>query len=537
MDTDGMVIEVIGLPDIDPKSMIDRLTVHFLRRSNKGGDVLTVIYPTSTKDQAYVVFESAEVPGVLEHRHLLEVEGQFYPLDVKRVHRPQLDMPVEASLNVNMFSRQREIQYLLESNGFKVSEPRSGELHLEGSFFRLKLIHSKLMQLLDQESHLKRKTPLPYTNSYSNGSVSKYHPNEYEFIHKSKLRHNHANGNSMYAGASSPSTARTSRSPESPNSLPLLQPASPLAGSSSSGGSFSSPSRYNDESNVIWKSPSPRQTEFSFSVEPDVFRYTVYFEKDVIKKIESDHSTHIKHDDNSEVFIVRVLGGDCKEAGKKLSYFMQDITSSLRTQEIELNKFGISQKRLIVREMHKLKDIYKVLIWLEQDVIKVVGSSKDSYEVKQKLLGCVVDSPVPSQLARNSQLRRSNSLPRQQTRTKTVNVSSRRSPDTVLQDATSSSSASQSQSGRDLQQDRGRQLSKPTAQHGRPRSASEFRNKNQNRVDRPLPTNGKKDFTPPSGVKTSKQSPAPKIVPPLQIPVVDIKSKLRKNQKSQISHV
>ncbi|XP_051520648.1 uncharacterized protein LOC127421561 [Myxocyprinus asiaticus] len=537
MDTDGMVIEVIGLPDIDPNSMIDRLTVHFLRRSNKGGDVLTVIYPTSTKYQAYVVFESAEVPGVLEHNHLLEVEGQFYPLDVKSVHRPQLDMPVEASLNVNMFSSQRAIQNLLESYGFKVSEPRSGELHLEGSFFRLKLIRPKLMQLQAQETRVQRRTPSPYTNSYSNGSVSKYRPNDYESIPKSTSRHNHANGNSMYAGASSPSTARTSRSPESPNSLPLFQPASPLAGSSSSGGSFCSPSRFSEYSNASWKSPSPRQTEFCFSVEPDVFRYTVCFEKEFIKKIESDHSTHIKHDDNSEFFTVRLLGGACKEAGKKLSYFMQDIASSLRTQEIELNKFDISQQRLIAHDIYRLKDIYKVLIWQERDVIKVVGSSKDSYEVKQRLLGHEVDIPVPSQLARNSQLRRSNSLPRQKTRTKTENVSSRRSPDTVLQDATSSSSASQSQSGRDLQQDRGRQLSKPTAQHSRPRSTSEFRNKNQNRVDRPLPTDDQQDLTPPSGVKTSKQRPAPKIVPSFQINFDDIKSKFHKNQRSQIFKV
>lgn len=56
-----MVIEVNGLPDNYPENMmIDKLTMHFLRRSNKGGDVLTVIYPTSNKGQAYVVFESPE---------------------------------------------------------------------------------------------------------------------------------------------------------------------------------------------------------------------------------------------------------------------------------------------------------------------------------------------------------------------------------------------------------------------------------------------------------------------------------------------
>lgn len=60
MDFMGMVIEVNGIPDYPSSkssSMIDKLTMHFLRRSNNGEDVLTVIYPTSIKGQAYVVFE------------------------------------------------------------------------------------------------------------------------------------------------------------------------------------------------------------------------------------------------------------------------------------------------------------------------------------------------------------------------------------------------------------------------------------------------------------------------------------------------
>ncbi|XP_051527824.1 uncharacterized protein LOC127425663 isoform X2 [Myxocyprinus asiaticus] len=540
MDTIGMVIEVSGLPDIEPNnSMIDRITMHFLRRSNKGGDVLTVIYPTSTEGQAYVVFESAEVPGVLEHSHLLEVESRFYPLEVKRVYQPQLDMSVEAFLNANLFSSQREILNLLDSHGFKVSETRSGQLHLQGSFLKLKLIHSKLMQLLAQETHLQRTTPSPYTNGYSKGPVSKYCPNDYESISKYTLRYNQTNGNSVYVGASSPSTAITSRSPEFPSSLPSFRMVSPPAGSSSFGGSCSSPSRFYDDSNTSSETPSPRQTEVSFPVEPDVFKYTMRFEKEFIKKMELDYSTHINHEDNSGVFTVKILGGAFEEAAKKLSYFMQDITSSLRTQEIDLNKLSDSQQRLIAHNIYMFKDIYKVLIWQEGHVIKVVGSSKDSYEVKQRLLGCEVDNPVPSQLVRSSHLRSSNSLPRQTTRTRMED--DRLNPDIVLQATTFSSTSPShylrdSQSGQDLQQDRGRQPSKPTAERSRPRSTSESRHKNKKTVDRSLPNDDQQDLTTPSGVKTSKQNPAPKGFSYFQIPG-DIKSKFRKNQKSQISNV
>lgn len=56
-----MVIKVHGVPRIPPHvRMVDRLKIHFLKRKNSGGDVLAVIYPTSTPGQAYVIFESAK---------------------------------------------------------------------------------------------------------------------------------------------------------------------------------------------------------------------------------------------------------------------------------------------------------------------------------------------------------------------------------------------------------------------------------------------------------------------------------------------
>lgn len=64
-----MVIEVHGVPHIPPDDwMVDQLKIHFLERRNSGGDVLTVIYPTSTPGQAYVVFESAK--GMDTHSEL-----------------------------------------------------------------------------------------------------------------------------------------------------------------------------------------------------------------------------------------------------------------------------------------------------------------------------------------------------------------------------------------------------------------------------------------------------------------------------------
>lgn len=61
---DPMVIEVNDIPDLlPPEQTVDQLKIHFLRRSNHGGDVLLVIYPTSAVGRAYVIFESNDGMG------------------------------------------------------------------------------------------------------------------------------------------------------------------------------------------------------------------------------------------------------------------------------------------------------------------------------------------------------------------------------------------------------------------------------------------------------------------------------------------
>lgn len=58
---EGRTIEVCGVPDILPTDRtVDKLTIHFLRPKHGGGEVLRVIYPTTTKGQAFVVFELSE---------------------------------------------------------------------------------------------------------------------------------------------------------------------------------------------------------------------------------------------------------------------------------------------------------------------------------------------------------------------------------------------------------------------------------------------------------------------------------------------
>ncbi|XP_016398161.1 uncharacterized protein LOC107731558 [Sinocyclocheilus rhinocerous] len=538
MDMKEMVIEVNGLPDnYSGNKMIDKLTMHFLRPSNNGGEVLIVIYPTSNKGQAYVVFEEEEVPGVLEHNHVLELDSQFYPLDVKKMHQPKLDTPAEAFLNVKMFSSQRKIRDILHSNGFQVSETSLGQLHLQGTFLNLKRIHPKLMHLLAQEIHPQRRTPSQYSNGYSSDSVLRAGSSDYESRSHSTSRHSHNNGHSVYAAGRNPSSGINSRSPESPNRQALMQAASPLDVSSSAESSFSSPTgSYEDSSTSIRQrnlSSPKRKTEDSFHVEPDVFKYVMHFKESFIEKIQSDYHTKINHEDDSGVVKVKVLGGACEEAAKKMSKFMHEMRSSLCTHEIDLKKLDSSQQRHIFQNAYSFQRIYNVLIRQESDIIKVVGSSKDSYEAKEKLLGQEVDNAPPGHFTKNN-LRRSRSLPRPKTRAREENTDLGQSPDAVDTTTVSSSSASHSRTESQLQQvvqqERGRKPTKSSTPRIRAHSASRLQHKNQSRANQEASSSDQQDLTPSQEVQTSRQK-LPKIIPPLFSASVD---KFLKNTKSRL---
>lgn len=58
---DGIVVEVLGVPNILASDrMVDKLTIHFLRPRNGGGEVQRVLFPSDSPGQAFVIFEEPE---------------------------------------------------------------------------------------------------------------------------------------------------------------------------------------------------------------------------------------------------------------------------------------------------------------------------------------------------------------------------------------------------------------------------------------------------------------------------------------------
>lgn len=404
-------------------------------------------------------------------------------------------MQAETWLDVSMFSRQKEIRDILHRGGISVSETSSGQLHLQGSFLQLKVIRPKLMQLLAQESRVPRRTS--YTNGYSNGSASNNGLSDLKSLNYSTPRRRSINGRSVYAGARSPSPGTNSGPPE------FCRTDSPAVGSYSTQDSFSFLKTKNP--------PSARHTETSFLVEAGVFRYTMSFNKEVIKKIESEYRTQMKHEGDSDHLTVKLLGGACDEAAKELSSFMQNIASSLRTQEIDLNKLDSSQKTQISQNVDTFQKKYTVLIRQDANFLQIVGTSSDSYRAKEKILRLKSDISFLSSL-QNSVKRRSTSLPRMR------REDLRQSPDTVFQ-ATADSGYSPSRYQTDSQQaapkERGRQLyerGERGERRERRAQSADSRHKNKNIEDNALPLSYQQDLSPSSGVGTSKKGHSPNIL-------------------------
>ncbi|TRY93060.1 hypothetical protein DNTS_023834 [Danionella cerebrum] len=503
MEVREMVIEVNGLPDIyDEDSMIDKLTIHFMRRCNKGGDVLKVFYPTSTKGQALIVFEAAEVPGVLEHTHVLEVQSQFFPLDVKRVNRPQIDMQCEASLDMKLFCNHEKVHKVLNNHGFEVSETRSGLLRLQGSFLKLQLIYPKLMQLLAEETKSQRTSSF-----YSNGSAT---TDSYEHNNVT-LRRSGKHNNSKYATSSE----IDSDSPKSP--MAFLQTTSEDKESSSSESSFSSPPRSYEHSRQFgFQNPKPsasRNADASFLAEPDVMDYIVQFKEDSIEQIKSDFLCNITYDSQVESRVVKVTlsGGNFEEAAKVLSELVEKTSKSLRTQEIDLKEIDSSRRKYMIKNADLVQKTSKVLIRKKGNNIKVIGMSLASYEAKQMLLG-----PAPSKPMQRNVGRRSSSLPRYRTRPSMEDPEFRSSPGPADAESSSfSSSRSQMHSvlQQEVQQERGRSVSKSTPQQSRAQSAARLKDKPLVNIKHEQVNSKQQDSIPSNEVQVS--STKPKMLAPL----------------------
>ncbi|KAI5621706.1 hypothetical protein C0J50_18763 [Silurus asotus] len=501
-----LVIEVLGVPHHD--RMADQLKIHFLKRRNNGGDVSTVIYPTSTPGQAYVVFESPE-----------DVDSSFYPIHVKKAKFSEVDMPVETMLDLSMFSDQDSVVKLIDYYNFKVIPYSADHLQLKGSFLKLKLIRNELVQL-QSRSHSKRSSILhkgsawdpnfgsnstsknidkmdwrpvpdsaPYLSSsyrdstsdepprslqssylpYTKRNVSSFvdayrqsplaegasslsgnspsspalvhhtsplykdsdlvkspsslHSSYYSSIGSTShtvdtnipnyllTQQQQVTGNKMSAHRRSPLVEVVSLSSKNSTSSYILQGHTSYGLSASGGSPRSRPSVDADTSDSSSHS-SPSSTSGrmeTFPVDTDTINFILTQKQDAVKCIEKDFGTEMTLTDYTEYATVKFSGANCEKAKSYLLDTINKISPTLRTHEIDLKKFDNAEQKQILERIQHCKDS-GVLITQSKDVLKIVGPSRESFAVKQKLLG--QDNPHRGRTKERSPSSRSSSVPR-----------------------------------------------------------------------------------------------------------------------------
>ncbi|NXS61217.1 IN35 protein, partial [Brachypteracias leptosomus] len=81
----GRTVRVRGLPaDLPPDRVADKLTIHFLRSRNGGGEIADLQVLPGPRGCALITFEAPEVARriLAVKDHVLSVGGRKYPLEV-----------------------------------------------------------------------------------------------------------------------------------------------------------------------------------------------------------------------------------------------------------------------------------------------------------------------------------------------------------------------------------------------------------------------------------------------------------------------
>ncbi|XP_041100954.1 uncharacterized protein LOC121312975 [Polyodon spathula] len=416
MAADRRTLQVLRVPsDLPDDRMIDKLLIHFLRPRNGGGEVLGVRYPTDTPAEALVTFEQEEVADrVLQRSQVLALQSGKHPLEVRRVESEEsieVDMSVSTGLSLEMFPDQGMVRELLEKHRFRVTQLQGRppwELQIKGSFTELRKLRTELCALLPAAPRHIQGPPASrylHTADGAQGLENSTGARQYRVndsgtgaVSKTKFSHYPGDKNNPYSIGEIRSKA------------PLVTlPLSPQA------------------------NQTPRKTQsVSFNIDKHVLKYAKAFHRQDMSEILDSHCVEMSEEESDEistVILTSVIGHDrpagiLKVAEELLSSLLFELGRTLRTQKINLSSYNHQQQSQILERSTMLKNIYKVLvIYPDRGSIQLVGTSTESYKLRQRLLA--VNSTVGEQLASNRQgrrmdrddVRRSSSLPRQPSRT------------------------------------------------------------------------------------------------------------------------
>ncbi|XP_013881128.1 RNA-binding protein 43 [Austrofundulus limnaeus] len=248
-----------------------------------------------------------------------------------------MEFPVEATILVDHFQDQQEVQRLLRSHGFTVQDLGRGQVQIQGHFEHLRDLKVRLEQLLASERA-------------AGGAAS-----------SSSLRHQ--DHRPPWSGASS--------------SLRHQDHRPPWSGASSS-------LRHQDHRPPWSGARRVSRGEWTM-VDSDVFRYARQLGNKELRDLLSRSDLQTRTSEDGLSTGIRFLG--TRTMVGPLQNLLDDLNTSLRTQEVPLRDLD-QQGRVLLRRIQEKRNVSEsVLVCELEDRIHLIGPSKDSWELKQRLLG------------------------------------------------------------------------------------------------------------------------------------------------------
>ncbi|XP_062913401.1 RNA-binding protein 43-like isoform X1 [Mobula hypostoma] len=158
-------IQVLNVPTIFPEQKtVNKLTMHFQKRTNGGGEVLDVKYPTSVEGCAFVMFVKEEdANNVLKHEQKLMIDKEEYTLKVCEVgsgenatDKVQVIEFVIAKLDTGRFPTGM-VHNLIRKHKFEIVSYHGSVAKIKGTFSSLKELREILMKYYE---YLQTVTPV-----------------------------------------------------------------------------------------------------------------------------------------------------------------------------------------------------------------------------------------------------------------------------------------------------------------------------------------------------------------------------------------
>ncbi|XP_029370327.1 RNA-binding protein 43 [Echeneis naucrates] len=295
-----------------------------------------------------------------------------------------MDFPVKATLHLNFFRDEAEVRDILRSHDFVLTDLSGQKLRVKGSFLNLRSVKAHLEKLLTSQAQTKTPlySPSPVQTT-SPGAISKYYP---------------SSSSVSRVGRSRLGSKDSDASPSS-----LKDPGSWVPDTSHD--DCRSSSRTEEQHSFKYRTES-------FVIDADVSDYASQFRKKDIDVILNCHDVKLevsKFDDSANITL---WGMHPRIAAEKLQSLLNELNKSLRTQEVPHKDLAREGKALL-EKIRKNKNIYSLVLVCDMiDGLHLVGPSRESYELKQKLLGRSVDqSGCRGRTFEKNSSRRSTSAP------------------------------------------------------------------------------------------------------------------------------